>query len=118
MSVEYSNKTLFTGRLSKVTNAIDGKTYNVSTVWDDRTKEFQTAILREGFFGMFRPLLCIGAQDMKQALWVHDRVEEISETCSSKGWTDAKSKLINSDEYAVASDAGFFHKLLQATGEE
>ena len=116
MSVDYRGH-LSTGYLSKVTNRIDGKRYNISTVRNARTKEWETFVYKQGLFGAFRPLLCVGAQDGKQAGWVHDRVEEIAEQHNPADWRDAKSALIYSDEYAVASEAGFFQKMLQAAGQ-
>ena len=56
--------------------------------------------------GVFRPLVCVGAQDERQARWVHDRVEEIVERHNVMDWRAAKSALINSDEYLVAFGCG------------
>ena len=117
MGVEY-RRSVATGRLSKVTSEIDGSRYNVSTVWKANIEEWQTVVLKEGFFGAFRPLLSVGAQDQKQASWVHIRVEEIAATCASTGWAEAKSKLINSDQYRMSADNGFERAIMQALGHE
>ena len=101
-----------------MTNTTDGKKYNISTARNARTNEWETLVCKQAFFGVFRPLLFVGAQDSKQARWVHDRVEEIAERKSPTDWRDAKSALINDDEYAIASDAVFFQKMLQAAGED
>lgn len=60
--------------------------------------------------------MCVGAQDQRQAHWAHDRVEEIVERHNPVDWAVAKSALINSDEYLVASDAGLFQRMLRASG--
>ena len=117
MSVNYRGR-LNTGYLSRVTSAINGNNFSISTAWNTRTSEWETAVLKQGFFGVFRPLMCIVSQDEKQANWVHGRVEEIVQERDPMDWKDAKSILANSDEYVVASDTGFFQRMVRTTGEE
>ena len=64
MSVDYKGKK--SGYLSRVTNAHDGKQYIVSTA-RVRGGDWQTAVLKPGFFGPFRRLMTIDDLTEQQA---------------------------------------------------
>jgi hypothetical protein len=85
MSVDYRGHKS-TGYLSKITNVIDGKKYNVSTVLKARPSSWETVVLKQGFFGAFRPVLNVIAEGEEHARWVHDRVEEIVERHNPTDW--------------------------------
>lgn len=108
MSVDYRGH-MRTGYLSKVTNTIDSGKFNVSTAWT--RGEWETAILKQGFFGALRPLARITSHNETQAKWVHDRVEEIVEAQDQADWKYHISKTVSSDE-------SFFRALKKACGED
>jgi hypothetical protein len=68
MSIDY--------HLSRVTNAHDGKQYIVKTARVPGG-DWQTAVLKPGFFGAFRRLMTLYDLTEKQASLVHDQVKAI-----------------------------------------
>jgi len=92
MSIDYKGQ-LRTGLLSKVTNTINNERYNISTVRNPGTGGWETSIFKQKLFGAFRPLICLSAQDERQARLVHDRVENIVEQSDPAKWKDAEFKI-------------------------
>ena len=84
MSVEYDGYNASTGFLTKLTNPIDRKQYTVSTVpkknrFNNRFNNtcWETAVLKSGFFGSFRPLFFMPdvARDEDTARKIHNSVK-------------------------------------------
>jgi hypothetical protein len=88
MSIDYRGRQN-TGYLTKVTNTIDRKKYNVSTVIRAETSGWETAVLKQGFLGIFRPVVTVSAQDEEEASKIHDWVEEIIERYDPMLWEHA-----------------------------
>ena len=66
MSVDYRGE-LSSGLLSRVTNSVNGKKYNISTVWNARRGEWETAAFEQTLLGAFRHLICMSTQDENRA---------------------------------------------------
>src|SRR5437867_276950 len=85
MSVDYRGE-LGSGLLSKVTNNVNGKKYNISTVRQARTGEWETAAFEQTLFGAFRHLICLTSSTDGRARCIHDAVEDIVEQRDPADW--------------------------------
>ena len=107
MSVDYRGE-LSSGLLSRVTNSVNGKKYNISTVWNARRGEWETAAFEQTLLGAFRHLICMSTQDENRARRIHDWVENTAEQIDPKIWDGAKleSTKILMDAECNSRDSG------------
>lgn len=105
MSIDYRGE-LSSGLLSKVTNTVNGKRYNISTVWNARKGEWETAAFEQTLLGAFRHLICMNTQDENRARRIHDWVENTAEQIDPKEWNGAKLEGTETDAECNSKDSG------------
>jgi hypothetical protein len=96
MGVDYKGHQT-TGYLTKITNAVDGKKYNVSTVLkaSGPMVHWETSVSKQGFFGAFlKPLLSVHSMEENDARWAHEQMEGIVEQQNPMDWKRAQYMLI------------------------
>jgi hypothetical protein len=88
INTKYAAESTGFGYCTKVTNALDGRRYNISTVprRTARQKLWETAVLKSGFFGAFRPRFSVITDTDDYALKIHDEVREFVEGCPPAKW--------------------------------
>jgi len=94
MTIEYNGYSARTGFLTKLTSEADEKQYSVSTVQKYRSTRFgkekywESAVLKSGFFGAFRPLFVVVTMDDddNRIRKIHNHVKEVVEGCPSTKW--------------------------------
>ena len=82
--------------VTRITNAVDGKKYKVSTVLKaSPTVHWETSVFRQGFLGAFlKPLMSVHSMGEIEARWAHEQMEGIVEQQNPMDWKRAQYMLI------------------------